>query len=518
MHFTLSSNAFWGETGDGVWTIRVMDLRSGASGGVFEDWSLRLYGDAQTADDVYIYTNEYSDLVGDASRTVLSDAGGVDTMNMAAVTSDTVLSLVPGTVSTLGGETLTIAGGTVIENAFLGDGDDVVTGNAAANAISGGRGDDTVAGGAGDDVLDGGADVDTVVFGGNFSDYFINIVDSITVTVEDLVSGNGDDGMDWVTAFERFLFGDEAYVFDGEVFTPEGGGPPPPPPPESENGVPDAVDDSAETDQDVAVTIDVLTNDSDPDGDTLVLSGIVDTPDHGSVVVHADYTVTYTPDEGWFGVDTLVYGVDDGNGGNDEATVTVTVNEVVAPPPPPDPEPNDDPDQELVGSRKDDVLDGGSGNDTLDGKRGDDTLDGHAGDDRLLGGYGDDLILGGSGDDFIDGGKNLDTIVGGEGADTLTGYTHDTEIFVYESLADAGDTILDFGDDEDVLDVRVLMDSIHYFGADPVGDGVLDFVVSGGDLQVFVDADGGGLGAPVLLATLDGASDVTLDVGVDVWV
>ena len=93
------------------------------------------------------------------------------------------------------------------------------------------------------------------------------------------------------------------------------------------NYLPVAFNDSAATDADTAVTIDVLANDTDADGDSLTIDSVTD-PANGSVVNNGS-DVTYTPDPGFSGSDTFDYTVSDGNGGTDTATVTVTVNEVV---------------------------------------------------------------------------------------------------------------------------------------------------------------------------------------------
>ena len=89
------------------------------------------------------------------------------------------------------------------------------------------------------------------------------------------------------------------------------------------NQPPVAVDDSASTTQDTAVDIDVLDNDSDPDGDPLHINTATDPP-HGTTVNHGTH-VTYTPDAGYTGTDTFDYTAGDGKGGTDTATVTVTV-------------------------------------------------------------------------------------------------------------------------------------------------------------------------------------------------
>jgi CSLREA domain-containing protein len=94
-----------------------------------------------------------------------------------------------------------------------------------------------------------------------------------------------------------------------------------------DNTAPDANDDSATTNEDNSVTINVLANDTDPDGDTLTV-GSVTQPTNGSAALNADNTVTYTPNRDFSGVDTFTYTISDGNGETATATVTVTVNAV----------------------------------------------------------------------------------------------------------------------------------------------------------------------------------------------
>jgi len=91
-----------------------------------------------------------------------------------------------------------------------------------------------------------------------------------------------------------------------------------------------AEDDSATTNEDVPVTIDVLANDSDPDGDTLSVNW-VSQPTNGTASNNGS-DVTYTPDPDFNGVDTFTYTASDGNGGAATATVTVNVAAVNDPP------------------------------------------------------------------------------------------------------------------------------------------------------------------------------------------
>lgn len=101
----------------------------------------------------------------------------------------------------------------------------------------------------------------------------------------------------------------------------------------SVNDAPIAVNDSRSTAYQTALLIDVLTNDSDVDGDALSVGG-TSTPVHGTAVPNANGTITYTPNAGSFGVDAFTYTVLDGQGGSASATVSVTVGN---PPPPPIP-------------------------------------------------------------------------------------------------------------------------------------------------------------------------------------
>jgi hypothetical protein len=94
------------------------------------------------------------------------------------------------------------------------------------------------------------------------------------------------------------------------------------------NRAPTAMADSASTQKNTAVTVSVLTNDSDPDGDPLTITGTTDPP-HGTAVVNPGGTVTYTPDDDYVGPDSFSYTISDGRGGNSTANVTITVAETL---------------------------------------------------------------------------------------------------------------------------------------------------------------------------------------------
>jgi DNA/RNA endonuclease G, NUC1 len=94
----------------------------------------------------------------------------------------------------------------------------------------------------------------------------------------------------------------------------------------SVNDNPVAVDDSATTDEDTPVTVDVVANDTDVDGDTRTLQS-VGTASHGSVTIVAGQA-HYSPAANFNGSDSFTYVVSDGHGGTATGTVNITVNSV----------------------------------------------------------------------------------------------------------------------------------------------------------------------------------------------
>ncbi len=93
------------------------------------------------------------------------------------------------------------------------------------------------------------------------------------------------------------------------------------------NDAPVAVNDAATMAEDTSVSIAVLANDTDLDGDILSVTG-VGAAAHGSTAVNADGTITYTPAPGFNGSDAFTYTVGDGQGGSATAAVSVTVTPV----------------------------------------------------------------------------------------------------------------------------------------------------------------------------------------------
>ena len=115
-------------------------------------------------------------------------------------------------------------------------------------------------------------------------------------------------------------------------------------------------------------------------------------------------------------------------------------------------------------------------------------------------------VMGTAGRDVLVGTPGDDVIVGGVGADTLTG-GGGTNVFVYLSMRDAGDTITDFVPTKDYIDLRTLFQSMGYSGADPVGDGTVRFAAVSGGTSLLI------AGRPLL--TMSGVSPAMLDANRD---
>lgn len=220
----LMSTQVYGESSLGEWTLRIADTEAGTAG-TLQEWSLSLFGGAQTADDRYVYTDQYAELsANETARGALSDTdGGTDTINAAAASGDVRVDLTPGAAGSIGGAAFTVADGTAIENLYTGDGDDTLFGNSAANHLFGGRGSDLLSGGAGDDSLDGGRGLDLVLLAGSRGDY------AIAANADGSVSVVGTEGSDTLENVEILAF-DDGYTaartptglspagFDAEIY------------------------------------------------------------------------------------------------------------------------------------------------------------------------------------------------------------------------------------------------------------------------------------------------------------
>ncbi len=236
------------------------------------------------------------------------------------------------------------------------------------------------------------------------------------------------------------------------------------------NQPPVATGDQAVTDQDAPVVIDVLGNDSDPDGDPLSVSA-ASSPE-GAVAINADGTLTFTPAPGFNGPTEISYTLSDGNGGEAPGTVSVTVRDGIVT----GTDGDDFIDPGFTGDPEGDLVDNGDAflpgegpqDDIIEAGAGDDTVLAGAGDDEVAGGDGNDSIDGGLGDDVIDSGgtaplpdigypgvfpadgdpeDDRDRVDGGAGNDTIrTGDDRDTV------TGGDGADVIDAGIDDDIVD------------------------------------------------------------------
>jgi len=90
------------------------------------------------------------------------------------------------------------------------------------------------------------------------------------------------------------------------------------------NTAPVAGADNASTVSPDTIAVNLLGNDTDPDGDTLTVTGT--TPPGNGTVTLSGGSATYTPAAGFSGTDTFGYFLDDGRGGTAIGTVTVSVS------------------------------------------------------------------------------------------------------------------------------------------------------------------------------------------------
>jgi 3-phytase len=256
-------------------------------------------------------------------------------------------------------DTLVVEAGGGHDTVRGGAGADVFQGRLGRDHLDGRGGHDKLFGGAGADLLTGGGGRDTIAGGaGNDVFHFRSLADSYPAAPDVIVDfGNGEDRID-LSLIELAIVGPNSH-FDyigsaqfsapGQIQAVQSG---------SDtlvsintsgtdgaemsfvlkgvtasglsalsfrlNTRPVAGDDIEATDEDTAATLLVLANDSDGDGDTLIIAA-VGAASHGAVTVNPDSTITYVPDSDYFGSDSFGYTVSDGQGGTSSATVSIAI-------------------------------------------------------------------------------------------------------------------------------------------------------------------------------------------------
>ncbi|MEP3422186.1 MAG: M10 family metallopeptidase C-terminal domain-containing protein, partial [Erythrobacter sp.] len=149
-----------------------------------------------TGRTVYGVGEEALNNAGNLLAFTIIDNGGTDTLNYSTFSAAQLINLNSETFSNVGGSrgNMSIARGTVIENAIAGSGNDELIGNAVSNILTGGLGNDTI---------EGGSNVDTAVVSGNRADY------TITQTQTGVFEVVGTDGTDVLSGVEFLQFDDE---------------------------------------------------------------------------------------------------------------------------------------------------------------------------------------------------------------------------------------------------------------------------------------------------------------------
>ncbi|MDX2290120.1 MAG: cadherin-like domain-containing protein [Hyphomicrobiaceae bacterium] len=248
------------------------------------------------------------------------------------------------------------------------------------------------------------------------------------------------------------------------------------------NAAPEALDDgvyemAAGTTLTVS-TAELLANDSDADGDSLVISAIVAAIGGTAALAPDGSSVTFSAEAGATGAASFTYEVTDPDGDTASATVSLSLNPVTV----------------IAGTAANDTIVGTTGWDRIDGLAGSDSIDGGSGADEIDGGDGNDTLIGGGNFDILRGGNNGDTLHGDAGNDSLDGGSGNDTLY--------GGTGTDFllgGSGSDILWGEAGSDTAHG------GDG--NDSIDGGDGK---DVLYGEAGNDTLAG---GASDDTLDGG-----
>lgn len=225
----------WGEDAAGTWTLEILDSVEGQVG-TLNSWELNVVGDVVTADNLYLYTDDfgvYGANSADGFDRVNDDNGGVDTINTSPIKDSVLIDLTAGSdgKTSIKGHPVVIDGDAVIENCFTGDGDDTLVGNAAENVMHSGRGDDLLFGSPAADAMDGGQGIDTVEYSSSNEAVVVDLAASAggakskggfaegdaLSNIENLVGSNFDDSLAGSDDANNIQGGDGADTIDGRA-------------------------------------------------------------------------------------------------------------------------------------------------------------------------------------------------------------------------------------------------------------------------------------------------------------
>lgn len=327
------------------------------------------------------------------------DTGGIDTFDLSAYSVNQTINLMPS-VDTLNYSSvgsynnslltnlITIEGGTIIENAIGGSGNDTITGNSADNELEGN---------AGNDILDGGDGTDYAIYNGAQASYTITDNGDGTWTI----TGEGTDTLSNIE-FARFTDGDVSLA------------------PASGTNLTEGNDNYSATPGDDVINglggndvIDALAgNDviNGGDGADRLIGGLgADSLNGGAGFDSADYRGATAGVR--FNVDT---------GGTVGEAAGDTFSSI----------------ERFYLSDFNDIVTGSNANEFFYGEDGNDTINGGGGIDRIYGGAGDDIQRGDAGNDTLYGSVGADQLNGGADFD-IANYTGATSA-VTVNLATGG--------------------------------------------------------------------------------
>ncbi|OAM52791.1 hypothetical protein A7981_04940 [Methylovorus sp. MM2] len=385
--------------------------------------------------------------------------------------------------------------------------DNVITGNSGANKLQSLVGNDTLLGGAGSDTLDGGLGIDSMEGSAGNDVYIVDDINDLVVET-DVNSKSG--GIDTVRIANTFIgayyalianvenLDGSAYISgidlrgNGLVNTITGG-----------IGNDTLAGSAYETDQ--YINDGLVDTFKGGKGDDTYHVFLQTTGSANKATVSIQDSIVESANQG---TDTVILHGSDNNTLTKASKITLTANL-----------------EHLDASDTDSTwlnLTGNVASNQITGNDGHNIILGLGGNDILYGGNGHDTLDGGIGNDVLNGGADDDKLIGGLGNDTLTG-GNGSDIFLFNTALNATtnvDTITDFtsGEDHLYLDNAIFkkLTNESALSADNfyvVGSGAQtahQFIIyDGASGNLFYDADGSGLLAPVLFANLESAPALT---------
>ena len=207
-YWRFGSTAFRGEDSAGTWRVQVRDDDNAVTSPiVINDIDLWTYGAPDSNDDLFVFTNEYSQYANVAGHTTnIVGGAGHDVINASAVDTGVTVNLQNGQ-GIIDGVLVTMSG---IEEVFGGDHQDILFDGAGANQIHGGRGNDIIR-----DTTSGGNDT----YYGDQGDDSFQVYSAIAGDA--FHGGSGRDRISWTQSGESSATFDlqagEARDADGHV-------------------------------------------------------------------------------------------------------------------------------------------------------------------------------------------------------------------------------------------------------------------------------------------------------------